>query len=103
MKVLYRRTVKRCVNRRAWAKLAERAGDVALLVNWEDINGNGSWRSFDDISKDSLVRMFTAGWVVAVNDDRLILVSTRYSVLDQKKGGDSTVIPIGCIVRVTKL
>lgn len=102
-KALYRRTKKKAVNRRDWARLARRAENMVLLVNWEDIRGDDSWRPFDDISRDTTVRMFTAGWIVAVHDDRLILVSTRYYLSEQRSGGYSTVIPAGCVISVTKV
>ncbi len=102
MELLYRRTAKRCVNRRTWAKLAEQAGDAPLLVNWEDIRGDAEWRPFSEISKDCTVRMHTAGWLVAVHDDRLILVSTRYRLSHEESGGNTTAIPAGCVIEVTK-
>ena len=102
MRILYRRTRNQKVNRRHWAKLAERAADAVVLVNWEDIRGDDSWRSFDDIGLDTTVRMFTAGWIVAAHDDRLILASTRYYLLEQRSGGYSNAIPAGCIIKVTK-
>ncbi len=102
MSVLYRRTKNRAVNRRDWARLAKRAGDAVVLVNWEDIQGDHTWRTLDVIRNDLTVCMFTAGWVVAVHADRLILVSTRYSIENEASGGYSTAIPAGCVIKVTK-
>jgi hypothetical protein len=75
-----------------------KAGDL-LLVYWEDVEEDSSWRSLEKIQDEKLPLAKSVGWLLNIDDRAMRILPSIIKSGDETAAG-SAKIPIGCIVKV---
>jgi hypothetical protein len=71
-----------------------------VMVDWLDIASHSTWMKVPDARAYKPIRCRDVGWILHRDQQKLILFRSRNSDGDI---GDITVMPIGCVVKITPL
>ena len=73
-----------------------------VRVDWLDaMSDDNTWQDLNDLSKQTLKPVTCVGWILAENEDNIILISS-YDEDAQMDGGGCT-IPKSCVKKITQL
>ena len=71
-----------------------------ILVEWEDITGNYGWEDESADFAKKVITVSTTGWQLKSDRKHLVITSSRTS---KKECDDRSIIPRGCIKKITRL
>ena len=73
-----------------------------VRVDWLDaMSDDNTWQELDDLSKQTLKPVTCVGWMLAENEDNIILISSYDE--DAQMGGGGCTIPKSCVKKITHL
>ena len=73
-----------------------------VRVDWLDaMSDDNTWQELDELSKQTLKPVTCVGWILAENEDNIILVSSFDE--DAQMGGGGCTIPKACVKKITHL
>ena len=73
-----------------------------VRVDWLDaMSDDNSWQELDELAKQSLKPVTCVGWILAENEDNIILISSFDE--DAQMGGCGCTIPKSCVKKITQL
>ena len=73
-----------------------------VRVDWLDaMSDDNTWQELDDLSKQTLKPVTCVGWILAENEDNIILISSFDE--DAQMGGGGCTIPKTCVKRIVHL
>ena len=73
-----------------------------VRVDWLDaMSDDNTWQELDDLSKQTLKPVTCVGWILAENEDNIILISSFDE--DAQMGGGGFTIPKSCVKKITQL
>ena len=71
-------------------------------VDWLDaMSDDNTWQELDELSKQTLKPVTCVGWILAENEDNIILISSLDE--DAQMGGGGCTIPKSCVKKMTHL
>jgi hypothetical protein len=83
---------------------AELDGLSLVLVEWADItSSHNGWMTDEDLERLHAATCYTPGWIIREDEDTLYLVSTAAFHAGEWGVGFDTVIPKGCVRRITEV
>jgi hypothetical protein len=73
-----------------------------VRVDWLDaMSDDNTWQELDELSKQTLKPVTCVGWILAENEDNIILISSLDE--DAQMGGGGCTIPKSCVKKMTHL
>ena len=73
-----------------------------VRVDWLDaMSDDNTWQDLNDLSKQTLKPVTCVGWILAENEDNIILISSYDE--DAQMGGGGCTIPKSCVKKMTHL
>ena len=73
-----------------------------VRVDWLDaMSDDNTWQELDELSKQTLKPVTCVGWILAENEDNIILISSFDE--DAQMGGGGCTIPKSCVKKMTHL
>ena len=73
-----------------------------VRVDWLDaMSDDNTWQELDELAKQTLKPVTCVGWILAENEDNIILISSYDE--DAQMGGGGCTIPKSCVKKITQL
>ena len=73
-----------------------------VRVDWLDaMSDDNTWQELDELSKQTLKPVTCVGWILAENEDNIILISSFDE--DAQMGGGGCTIPKSCVKKIINL
>ena len=73
-----------------------------VRVDWLDaMSDDNTWQELDELSKQTLKPVTCVGWILAENEDNIILISSLDE--DAQMGGGGCTIPKSCVKKIINL
>ena len=73
-----------------------------VRVDWLDaMSDDNTWQDLNDLSKQTLKPVTCVGWILAENEDNIILISSLDE--DAQMGGGGCTIPKSCVKKIINL
>ena len=73
-----------------------------VRVDWLDaMSDDNTWQELDELSKQTLKPVTCVGWILAENEDNIILISSLDE--DAQMGGGGCTIPKSCVKKIIHL
>ena len=95
-------------NEKLLEKLQDKTKDYKInnlkmvKVEWLDaMSDDNTWQELEELAKQILRPVTCVGWILAENEDNIILISSFDE--DSQCGGGGTVIPTNCVQKITKV
>ena len=95
-------------NEKLLEKLQDKTKDYKInnlkmvKVEWLDaMSDDNTWQELEELAKQILRPVTCVGWILAENEDNIILISSFDE--ESQCGGGGCIIPKNCITKLTKL